>query len=64
MTLVTFIDGLTKRVHWVATREENLTTQKFAELFTEHYLCLHGLPDVIVSDRNVRFTSKFWTALM
>jgi hypothetical protein len=63
-TIVTFIDGLTKRAHWVATRKESLTAQKFAKLFTEHYICLHGLPDVIVSDRDVRFTSEFWTELM
>jgi hypothetical protein len=45
-------------------REENLTSQKFAGLFTEHYLRLHGIPDVIVTDRDVMFTWELWTELM
>jgi hypothetical protein len=57
--IVTFIDCLTKRALCVATSEENLTVQKFTEIFTEHYLRLHGLPDVIVSDREVRFLLEF-----
>jgi hypothetical protein len=37
-TIITFIDGLTKRAHWVATTEKTLTAKKFAQLFVEHYL--------------------------
>jgi hypothetical protein len=33
-TIVTFIEGMTKRAHWVATKEDSLTAQRFAELFT------------------------------
>jgi len=55
-TVIPFIDGLTKSAHWVATKEESLTVQRFAELFIEHYMRLHWLPDIIVSDRDVRFT--------
>ena len=60
---ITFIDALTKRAHWVATTEKGLTAEKFAEIFTESFI-LHGLPDVIVSDRDVRFTGDFWRHLM
>jgi hypothetical protein len=62
-TIITFIDGLTKRAHWVATTEKTLTAKKFAQLFVEHYFRLHGIPDDIVSDRDARFTSEFWEHL-
>jgi hypothetical protein len=32
-TIITFVDGLTKRAHWVATVEETLTAKMFADLF-------------------------------
>jgi hypothetical protein len=56
-TIITFINGLTMRAHWVATKEETLTAKKFPELFVEHYFRLHGIPDGIVSNRDARFTS-------
>lgn len=62
-TIVTFIDGLTKRAHWIAASEKFLTAEKFANLFIDFYIRLHGLPDIIVSDRDVRFTSDFWRHL-
>jgi hypothetical protein len=62
-TIITFVDGLTKRAHWVATTEKTLTAKKFAQLFVEHYFRLHGIPDDIVSDRDARFTSEFWEHL-
>jgi transposase InsO family protein len=63
-TIITIIDALTKRAHWLSTKESELTAVKFAEIFRDQYLRLHGLPDVIVSDRDVRFTSTFWRTLM
>jgi hypothetical protein len=62
-TIITFIDGFTKRTHWVATMEKMLTAKEFAQLFVEHYFRLHGMPDDIVSDRDARFTSEFWEHL-
>ena len=63
-TIITIIDALTKRAHWIATKESELTAAKFAEIFRDQYIRLHGLPDVIVSDWDVRFTSAFWKTLM
>jgi hypothetical protein len=62
-TIITFIDALTKRAHWVATREKHLTAEHFAKIFIESYFRLHGLPDAIVSDRDPRFTGGFWQHL-
>lgn len=59
-TIVTIIDSLTKRVRWIATKEEGLTAEVFADLFIEHYVRNRGLPKAIVSDRDPRFTSTFW----
>jgi hypothetical protein len=55
---------LTKRAHWIAAKEKDLTAVKFAEIFRDHHVRYHGLPDAIVSDRDVRFTSTFWKTLM
>ena len=62
-TIITFIDGLTKRCHWVATKEKDLSAERFAEIFISSYFRLHGLPESIVSDRDPRFTSDFWQHL-
>jgi len=62
-TIITFIDGLTKRAHWIATAEKSLTAERFAEIFVDFYFRLHGLPTDIVSDRDVRFTSEWWRHL-
>ena len=61
--IVTFIDALTKRAHWVATCEKSLTAERFAEIFLDSYFRLHGLPDSIVSDRDPRFTGDVWQHL-
>lgn len=62
-TIVTIVDGLTKRVRWFATKEAELTAERFAELFLEHYVRYRGIPESIVSDRDTRFTSEFWVSL-
>ena len=58
-TIITFIDALTKRAHWVATCEKSLTAERFVEIFTNSFFKLHGLPDAIVPDRDPRFTAGF-----
>src|SRR5437867_13130008 len=41
-----------------------VSAQELARIFLREIWKLHGLPTDIVSDRDTKFTSKFWSALM
>lgn len=60
--VVVFVDRLTKMVH-IAPTMTTATAQDTAELFVHHVVRLHGLPISMVSDRDSKFTSKFWEAV-
>ncbi|MCI31038.1 gag protease polyprotein, partial [Trifolium medium] len=36
---------------------------KLAEIYVDQIVKLHGIPSIIVSDRDSRFTSRFWESL-
>ena len=36
---------------------------EYAQIFIDNVFRLHGLPEVIISDQDPRFTSKFWRSL-
>ncbi|TQE09442.1 hypothetical protein C1H46_004935 [Malus baccata] len=55
------VDRLTKSAHFIPVREK-YSLNKLAELFITKIVKYHGVPVNIVSDRDPRFTSKFWTA--
>jgi len=48
--------------HFIPIKEK-ATAQKTRRLFFTHVFKHHGLPKDIVSDRDPKFTSKFWQAL-
>ena len=56
------IDWLTKVVHLIPTRTTALASD-VAQLFVKEIVRLHGIPARIISDRDAKFTSKFWTAM-
>jgi hypothetical protein len=58
--VLVFVDRLTKMTHLVAT-DTTLTAAGCADLFVSTIFRAHGLPLELVSDRDVRFTSGFWT---
>lgn len=60
--IVVFVDRLSKRVHFIATHTE-ASAPDTARIFVNTIFKLHGLPHVIVSDRDPRFTSHFWRSL-
>jgi hypothetical protein len=61
--VATIINRLTQRARWIPVREAELTAETFARVFITGYVQNHDLPLSIVSDRDTRFTSKFWQAL-
>ena len=54
-----FVDRLTKMVHFFPCTKE-VTATEYARLFVNQVFRLHGMPEVIISDRDPRFVSKFW----
>ena len=60
--IATFVDKLTKMVHFVPTND-TIDAPGYAKLYFDTIVRLHGIPDTIVSDRDPKFTSHFWAAL-
>ncbi|KAL0546071.1 hypothetical protein IC582_015976 [Cucumis melo] len=56
------VDRLTKSAHFVPGKS-TYTASKWAQLYMSEIVRLHGVPVSIVSDRDARFTSKFWKSL-
>lgn len=53
------VDQLTKSAHFVPIKT-GMSVVKLAEIYIEQIVRLHGIPSSFVSDRDPRFTSKFW----
>src|SRR5271170_4462053 len=53
---------LTSLVHLIPLKTTT-TAAQLAPLFLSHIVRLHGLPETIVSDRDPKFTSLFWTEM-
>ena len=58
-TIWVVVDRLTKSAHFLAIRETWPVTRLATE-FMDQIVRLHGVPKTIVSDRDGRFTSRFW----
>ena len=56
------VDKLTKSAHFLSVSNDD-PLDKFAQLYVEEIVRLHGVPISIVSDRDSRFTSRFWSSL-
>jgi len=61
-SITVIIDLLTVMIHLVPS-QTTYTAKDIAELMFAEVYKLHGLPRTIVSDRDVLFTSLFWTHL-
>ncbi|GJP38529.1 hypothetical protein CLOM_g22977, partial [Closterium sp. NIES-68] len=51
---------LTKMAHFAACKT-TITADQTTKLFLTNTVWLHGIPSSIISDRDPRFTSNFWT---
>src|SRR5436853_5456332 len=53
------VDRLTKSAHFLPIRE-TYEVHRLSQLYIEQIVRLHGVPLSIISDRDPRFTSRFW----
>lgn len=53
------IDKVTKVAHFLSVKE-SITAAQLAELYTSRVVSLHGIPQLITSDRGSIFTFRFW----
>jgi hypothetical protein len=53
---------LSKQAHFIPTHT-TISIIDTTKLFFKEILRLHGMPKTLISDRDVRFISKFWTSL-
>ena len=53
------IDRLTKSAHFLPINEK-FSLEKLGQLYLKEIVVRHGVPVSIVSDRDPRFTSRFW----
>ena len=60
--IVVFVDTFSKMVHLAPTKT-TASAPDTARIFFDQVVKLHGLPKSIVSDRDAKFTSKFWKSL-
>ncbi|GBG77836.1 hypothetical protein CBR_g25766 [Chara braunii] len=61
--ILTVVDRLSKYARFLPCKYYS-TAPKLARLLHTGWICAHGVPEDIVSDRDTRFMSAFWTALM
>ena len=53
---------MTKTTHFLPVRM-NYSLDKLSEIYIKEIVRLHGIPISIISDRDPRFTSRFWGKL-
>jgi hypothetical protein len=61
-SIMVVVDKLTKAAHFIPLK----TTHKAAnvlDIFLKEVARLHGIPKMILSDRDLKFTSNFWKGL-
>ncbi|KAJ9539079.1 hypothetical protein OSB04_031812 [Centaurea solstitialis] len=56
------VDRLTKYAHFLPIRE-SFSIDRLAQLYVDEIVMRHGVPISIISDRDNRFTSRFWQSL-
>jgi Chromo (CHRromatin Organisation MOdifier) domain len=60
--IVVFVDLFSKMVHF-APMHTNAMAPDIAYIFVDTIFKIHGLPKSIISDRDAKFTSRFWRTI-
>ncbi|GJR90544.1 putative reverse transcriptase domain-containing protein [Tanacetum coccineum] len=61
-TIWVIVDRLTKSAHFLPMRED-YKMDRLARLYLNKIVARHGVPISIISDRDSRFTSRFWQTM-
>ena len=61
-TIWVIVDRLTKTAHFIPIRI-SFSLDRLAKLYVNEIVSKHGVPASIISDRDPRFTSRFWAKL-
>jgi hypothetical protein len=56
------IDRLTKTAHFLPVHT-TYSAKKYAEVYLDQIVRLHGVPKTIISDRGAQFIARFWEQL-
>ena len=56
------VDRLTKTAHFIPVHIE-YRAKKYAEIYIDRIVCLHGVPKTIISNRGTQFVARFWEQL-
>ena len=56
------VDRVKKTSHFISVKM-NYSLDQLAQIYIDEIVSLYGVPTSIVSDRDPRFTSKFWESL-
>jgi hypothetical protein len=61
-SIMVVIDKLRKYAHFIPVKS-TYKAINIAEIFMKEIFRLHGIPKMVISDRDVKFTSNFWKEL-
>ncbi|GJT07601.1 putative reverse transcriptase domain-containing protein [Tanacetum coccineum] len=61
-TIWVIMDRLTKYAHFLPMHED-YKMERLARLYLNEIVARHGVPILIISDRDSRFTSRFWQSI-
>ena len=62
--IVVFSDRFSKQAYFCPSTMKGLSAEVVAELYVQHVFRVQGVPSVLLSDRDSKFTSVFWERLL
>lgn len=61
-SIMVVVDKLSKDAHFILVKS-TFKAIDIANIFMKEIFRLHGIPKIVISDGDVKFTSNFWKAL-